>query len=146
MDLRRILLRLSSISEVIPMAGFRIERVNKELQREISRLLEFSVKDENAKRAVVTGVDCAKDLKSAKVYFTTISPEDRRSVSESLKKVRTFLRSSLAQTLRIRTVPELRFIYDTSGEYGRSIDRLLDMVVTHEENTDYVEGDDGERE
>ncbi|WP_040383447.1 30S ribosome-binding factor RbfA [Dethiosulfovibrio peptidovorans] len=128
------------------MAGFRIERVNKELQREISRLLEFSVKDENAKRAVVTGVDCAKDLKSAKVYFTTISPEDRRSVSESLKKVRTFLRSSLAQTLRIRTVPELRFIYDTSGEYGRSIDRLLDMVVTHEENTDYVEGDDGERE
>ncbi|MCF4113603.1 MULTISPECIES: 30S ribosome-binding factor RbfA [Dethiosulfovibrio] len=128
------------------MAGFRIERVNKELQREISRLLEFSVKDENAKRAVITGVDCAKDLKSAKVYFTTISPEDRRSVSESLKKVRTFLRSSLAQSLRIRTVPELRFIYDTSGEYGRSIDRLLDMVVTHEENTDYVEGDDGERE
>lgn len=128
------------------MAGFRIERVNKELQREISRLLEFSVKDENAKRAVITGVDCAKDLKSAKVYFTTISPEDRRSVSESLKKVRTFLRSSLAQSLRIRTVPELRFIYDTSGEYGRSIDRLLDMVITHEENTDYVEGDDGERE
>lgn len=128
------------------MAGFRIERVNKELQREISRLLEFSVKDENAKRAVITGVDCAKDLKSAKVYFTTISPEDRHSVSESLKKVRTFLRSSLAQSLRIRTVPELRFIYDTSGEYGRSIDRLLDMVVTHEENTDYVEGDDGERE
>ncbi|MCF4150452.1 30S ribosome-binding factor RbfA [Dethiosulfovibrio sp. F2B] len=128
------------------MAGFRIERVNKELQREISRLLEFSVKDENAKRAVITGVDCAKDLKSAKIYFTTISQEDRRSVSESLKKVRTFLRSSLAQSLRIRTVPELRFIYDTSGEYGRSIDRLLDMVVTHDEDSDYVEGDDGERE
>ncbi|PIE55076.1 MAG: ribosome-binding factor A [Dethiosulfovibrio peptidovorans] len=112
------------------MAAFRIDRVNKELQREISRLLEFSVKNEAVRGAVITGVDCAKDLKFAKVYFTTLLPEDRRAVADALKKVRSFIRSSLAKSLRMRTVPELRFVYDSSAEYGRSIDRLLDQVVS----------------
>ncbi len=114
------------------MAGFRMERVNKELQREISMLLEFTIKEETAKKAVITGVDCSKDLKIAKVYFTTLTSEDRRSVLEALKKVKTFLRTSIAKKLRIRTVPELSFVYDVSGEYGRSIDRLLDIANINE--------------
>nr|WP_321503581.1 30S ribosome-binding factor RbfA [uncultured Dethiosulfovibrio sp.] len=111
------------------MAGFRMERINKELQREISKLLEFTVKVEHAKKAVITGVDCSRDLKIAKVYFTTLIPEDRREVSEALRKVKTFLRTSIAQTLRMRTVPKLSFVYDASGDYGRSIDVLLDKAI-----------------
>lgn len=111
------------------MARFRMERVNKELQREISMLLEFVIKDETAKKAVITGVDCSRDLKIAKVYFTTLTSEDRGAVLKSLKKAGTFLRTSLAKKLTIRTVPELNFVYDRSGDYGRSIDRLLDMAM-----------------
>lgn len=125
------------------MAGFRMERINKELQRELSRLIEFTIKVEDAKKAVITGVDCSRDLKVAKVYFTTIIPEDRRAVSESLKKVGTFLRSSIAKTLRMRTVPRLSFIYDASGDYGRSIDILLDRAIS--QVMDEAENEDGEK-
>ncbi len=119
-----------------------MERINKELQREISKLLEFTVKVEDAKKAVITGVDCSRDLKIAKVYFTTIIPEDRRGVSEALKKVNTFLRTSIAQTLRMRTVPKLSFVYDASGDYGRSIDVLLDRAIGLTKG----EADDGDGE
>lgn len=110
------------------MARFRMERVNKELQRELSRFLEFTIKDETAKKAVITGVDCARDFKIAKVYFTTLDENEIGPVMRSLKKVASFLRTSLAKDLTIRTVPELRFVYDESGDYGRSIDRLLERV------------------
>lgn len=124
------------------MAGFRMERINKELQRELSKLLEFTIKEEDAKKAVITGVDCSRDLKIAKVYFTTILPDDRRPVSEALKKVSTFLRTSIANTLRIRTVPKLSFVYDTSSDYGRSIDILLDKAIGL--GMDEAENEDGE--
>lgn len=125
------------------MAGFRMERINKELQREISKLIEFTIKVDDAKKAVITGVDCSRDLKVAKVYFTTIIPEDRRAVSESLKKVGTFLRTSIAKTIRMRTVPRLSFIYDASGDYGRSIDILLDKAIG--QVLDEAEHEDGEK-
>ncbi|MDD4837205.1 MAG: 30S ribosome-binding factor RbfA [Dethiosulfovibrio sp.] len=124
------------------MAGFRMERINKELQRELSKLIEFTIKVEDAKKAVITGVDCSRDLKVAKVYFTTIIPEDRRAVSESLKKVSTFLRTSIAKTIRMRTVPSLSFVYDASGDYGRSIDLLLDKAIG--QVVDEAEDEDGE--
>ncbi len=124
------------------MAGFRMERINKELQRELSKLIEFTVKVDDAKKAVITGVDCSRDLKVAKVYFTTIVPEDRKAVSESLKKVSTFLRTSIAKTIRMRTVPRLLFVYDASGDYGRSIDVLLDKAIG--QVLDEAEHEDGE--
>ncbi|NCC95354.1 MAG: 30S ribosome-binding factor RbfA [Synergistales bacterium] len=124
------------------MAGFRMERINKELQRELSKLIEFTIKVDDAKKAVITGVDCSRDLKVAKVYFTTIIPEDRRAVSESLKKVSTFLRTSIAKTIRMRTVPSLSFVYDASGDYGRSIDLLLDKAIG--QVVDEAEDEDGE--
>ncbi len=124
------------------MAGFRMERINKELQRELSKLIEFTIKVDDAKKAVITGVDCSRDLKVAKVYFTTIIPEDRRAVSESLKKVSTFLRTSIAKTIRMRTVPSLSFVYDASGDYGRSIDLLLDKAIG--QVVDEAEHEDGE--
>ncbi len=124
------------------MAGFRMERINKELQRELSKLIEFTIKVDDAKKAVITGVDCSRDLKVAKVYFTTIIPEDRRAVSESLKKVSSFLRTSIAKTIRMRTVPSLSFIYDASGDYGRSIDLLLDKAIG--QVVDEAEDEDGE--
>ena len=119
-----------------------MQRINKELQKEISMLLELKVKEEAVKDAVITAVDCNKDLGLAKVYFTTLHPDDRGKVTDALKRVQTFIRSSLGKSLRIRKIPKLIFLYDKSEEYGRSIDSILDNLIVEGARRDNDAGEE----
>lgn len=111
------------------MTSFRMQRINRQLQREISLLLEQRVKNEGARNAIITGVDCARDLQSARVYFTTVDPGIRDEVKKSLNKAAGALRTMLGKQLVLRKVPSLEFLIDSSEEYGREMDRILDSLV-----------------
>lgn len=110
------------------MTTFRMQRINKQMQREISLLLEMRVKNETAKKAVITEVDCSRDLEQAKVFFTTVDPEERDDVKKALSSVAGALRSLLGKQMKLRQIPVLEFFLDTSEEYGRVMDRLLDSI------------------
>lgn len=127
------------------MTSFRMQRINKQIQREISLLLEQRVKNEAAKNAIITGVDCTKDLESAKVYFTTVDPAVRDEVKKSLDKAAGALRSMLGKQLTLRKTPSLAFFLDTSEEYGREMDRILDSLV-YSAPEDTEEDEDREEE
>ena len=53
------------------------------------------------------------------------------NITESLNKASSFIRKCLAPKFDILKVPELRFVYDTSLEYGKHIDDIIDKI--HEE-------------
>jgi len=110
------------------MSSFRIERINKELVREIVYLLEFSIKEDAVKNAVITSVDCSRDLKHAKVWFTTLTEETRESTFEALKSAAGQLRKMMGERMYLRTTPQLEFCIDRSQDYGRRIDSLLDSL------------------
>lgn len=124
------------------MTHFRIERVNKELLRELSELLQFEIKDENAKRAILVEVDCSKDLGHAKVYYTTISRENREAVQKSLEKASGLLRGAIGRQMRLRKVPELHFIPDYVEEEARKIEAVLDSLKKDGENSQKGEDDE----
>lgn len=107
------------------MGTFRMARINKQLQREISLLLEQRVKNEIARNAIITGVECARDLEFARVYFTTLAPDNREAVLAELQNVKGALRTMLGQILKLRHIPALEFIVDRSPDYGRHIDDIL---------------------
>jgi len=113
-----------------------MERVNKELLREIVYLLEFSIKDDTVKDAVITSVNCTKDLKHAKVWFTTLNEEKRELTHEALKSAAGQLRKLMGERMYLRTTPQLEFCIDTSQDYGRRIDSLLDSLAIKSEETD----------
>lgn len=115
------------------MTHFRIERVNKELLRELSELLQFEIKDETAKRAVLVEVDCSRDLGHARVYYTTISEEGRDAVQKSLEKASGVLRGAIGRQMRLRKVPELHFIPDHVEEEARRIEAVLDSLKNDDE-------------
>jgi ribosome-binding factor A len=106
-----------------------MERVNKELLREIVYLLEFSIKDDAVRNAVITSVNCARDLKHAKVWFTTITEDKRASTFEALKAAAGQLRKLMGERMYLRTTPQLEFCIDESQDYGRRIDLLLDSLA-----------------
>ena len=111
------------------MSSFRMERINKELMREIVYLLEFSIKDDAVKNAVITSVDCSKDLKHAKVWVTTLTENKRHATLEALKSVAWQLRKMMGERMHLRTTPQLEFCIDKSQDYGRRIDSLLDSLA-----------------
>ena len=110
------------------MPRVRMGRINSQLQREISLILSREVRDEKLAEVIVTSVECSKDLKYAKVYYTTLREEGRAEIAKLLEKVSGYVRSSLGRVLSYRTVPELTFRFDDSEELAREMDRVLDRI------------------
>jgi ribosome-binding factor A len=104
------------------------------LQKEISELLVRKVKDPRLEMVTITGVKISPDLKLARIYFSRFgSTEDLKKVMEGLQSSTGFLRRELGQRMKLRYVPELVFIHDTSFEYGDRIESLLkDIFPTKE--------------
>ena len=104
------------------------KRLEGMLIREISDILMTEAKDEDLKFVTITSMDLANDLSYAKVYFQTLN-EDKEKITKELNAATGFIRSVLKKRkLDIRIMPELKFIYDDSMEYGNNIDSLIDKI------------------
>ena len=110
------------------MASIKIERLNHAFQEEISMILMTEIKDEDIKFVTITGVETTSDLSYAKVYFTVLDDTKRKSTLEALNGAASFIRGKLAERVEVRHTPELKFIYDTSIEYGNHIDEIIDNI------------------
>ncbi|WP_462363651.1 30S ribosome-binding factor RbfA [Pyramidobacter porci] len=128
------------------MPRFRMGRINSQLQREISLILSREVRDEKLAEVIVTSVECSKDLKYAKVYYTMLREEGRAEIAKLLEKVSGYVRSSLGRVLSYRTVPELTFRFDDSEELAREMDRVLDRISAELPPETPVEAEDAPEE
>ena len=109
------------------MANYRRDRVNEELMRELSQILR-EIKDPRVSSAFisVTAVDCTADLRSAKIYYSSMGGKDGDAgVSKGLASANGYIRRELAARLDLRMTPELRFIRDNSIEHGAHISELM---------------------
>lgn len=129
------------------MPRFRINRINSQLQREISMILAHEVRDAKLAEVIVTSVDCSKDLKYAKVYYTTLREKGRGEIAKLLGKAAGFVRTTLGRSLAYRTVPELTFKFDDSEELARKMDSVLDKISAElPRETDAVTEKTGEKD
>lgn len=110
------------------MTNIKIERLNHAFQEEISMILMTEVKDEDIKFVTITGVETTNDLSFSKVYFTVLDETKKEITLEALNKAAPFIRGKLAERVEIRHTPELKFIYDTSIEYGQHIEEIIDQI------------------
>lgn len=130
------------------MAQHRIQRVNEQLKREIARLLVGEVRDPRVGPVTVTRVVAAPDLTLARVFVQLLGDEEeRRTTLEGLEGATPFLRSALADRVRMRRVPELRFEIDESLEHALRIERLLaDAAMGEDREEDSDAGEDAPEE
>ena len=106
----------------------RTQRVADYLQRELAALIQHEVRDPRVGMVSITGVDVSRDLGHARVYYTMMgsdSSEDARESTEALNKAAGFLRSHLSRSSNMRTVPQLRFYFDSSVGRGRDLENLI---------------------
>lgn len=111
------------------MASNRIDRINTEIQRELSELFR-SVKDPRVSGAMltITHVDTTSDLRYARVYISALDRTDEKDLMKGLKSASGWLRRELGQRLTLRYTPELQFFADDSIAYGAHILDMLNHV------------------
>lgn len=112
----------------MPKDYSRTQRIGDFLQQELARLLQFTLSDPRLKMVSVTGVDVSRDLSHAKVFFTQMGVDDALAAAETtsaLDRASGFLRSEIARTATLRTVPKLRFCFDESVGRGRDMEALI---------------------
>jgi ribosome-binding factor A len=114
----------------MPREYSRNQRVGTQILRSLSELLRLETKDPRLRGVSLTSVDLSRDLSVARVYFSLLNPDDSPApVLEGLGKASGFLRAKLGGALKMRHVPELRFIHDDSAEQSDKISRLIDRAL-----------------
>ena len=107
----------------------RPQRVALEIQHEISNILTRGLKDRRIGFVTITDVEMSKDLRHAKVFFSSMGTEKERADSGiALNHAAGWIRHELGQRIRMKFLPEIAFYEDTSIAYGEKIDQLLDKI------------------
>ena len=113
----------------------RTERVADYLRQELARLLQTEVRDPRLGMVSVNEVEVSRDLAHAKVFVTFMERDTEQDASELLEVLNNaagFLRTQVSKDARMRTVPRLRFVYDSSVARGRRLSDLIDRAVAED--------------
>ena len=102
----------------------RMPKVNELLRSNIARIVERDLEFPDV-LVTITGVDCAKDLGSAKVWVSVLPGNKTGSTITGLRGKSNFLRSKLAGSVRLRRIPELRFLVDDTEERAAVIEDII---------------------
>ncbi|MBQ5910800.1 MAG: 30S ribosome-binding factor RbfA [Clostridia bacterium] len=119
------------------MAGFKINRVTSDIKLALSDILR-EVKDPRISKLLsIVKLDVSGDMSYAKVYVSAIEGKDKTEESvKALKGAAGFIRRELGARLKLRKVPELRFVADNSIEFSANISAIVNTFEnTEEDNT-----------
>ena len=106
----------------------KINRINHAFAREISKVLEFEVKNQHIKFVTITAAKVTNDLSYAKIYFTVLDDSKKTDTLKALNQASGFIRTKLFDRIDIRHMPKLEFIYDDSIEYGMDIENKIKEI------------------
>ncbi len=112
----------------MPRTFSRSQRVASQVQRELAVILQSDLRDPRLGLITINAVDVSRDLAVAKIYFTLLNG-DKKSIDGNqliLEQSAPFIRKLLGKRMRMRNLPELRFMYDASIAQGLRIEELLD--------------------
>lgn len=110
------------------MASHRVEKINVQIQRELSLIIRQKIRDQRLNRdgLSITKVKATPDLKYATVYFSVLGKDtEKETALEVLDRAKGFLRSELGRSLKTHTVPALTFKIDDSVDYSMKIEAIL---------------------
>lgn len=116
-------------------------RVADQIQKDLSEILTFELKDPRVGLVTITEVQVTPDYAYAKVFFTTLNDGEEaiRETLLGLEKASGFIRNQLSKRLHIHTLPQLRFEYDRSVVRGMALSDLIDQANSQRARDD--EGD-----
>ena len=112
------------------LSGNRSHRVGDQILREISNLLLRKVRDPRLKGVSLTDVRMSKDLRHAYVYYSLFGQDEQKKEAQAgFESAKGFIRKEIGERVHLKYIPDIRFKYDTSLEYGQKMERLLEKIT-----------------
>lgn len=121
----------------MPREFSRTDRVGQQIHKEIASILqnEFKNRDPRLGMVTVSGVEVSRDLAYAKIFVSFFENDDE--VMDGYLKIlqddKGFIRTLLASRMRMRAVPALKFMRDSSLAEGIRISNLVDATLTKDQ-------------
>jgi ribosome-binding factor A len=114
----------------------RMRRVN-EAVREVLAEAVGELKDPRIGFVTVTGVKTSADLRQATVFVSVLGSERKRAQSlAGLDAAHGVLQAQIASELRLKRTPQLTFQYDPTVEQGVRMSKLIDELVTDNDDAE----------
>jgi ribosome-binding factor A len=110
----------------MPREFFRSDRVAAQFQRELAELLRTEIKDPSLGMVTLSDLEVTRDMSLIKAYVSFMAAaETPQKCVKALNQHAQKLRRALSGRIRLRVMPELRFIHDDSIERGMRMEALL---------------------
>lgn len=120
-------------------------RVGELVRHALAEILQRGeVPDPALGKAVITvpEVKMSPDLKLATAYVMPLGGKDADKIVKALAKNKAYLRGALGKRVELRSVPDLRFLVDTSFDIGAKMDALLDRPEVRRDVESKREGEE----
>jgi len=129
------------------VATRRTKRLGALIQAELAELILRRIKDPRLAMVSVTEVDVSPDLSQAKVFFSPMEAERQEQVQAGFEAAAPFLRRELAARLRLKVIPRLVPVYDSSLVRGAQLTRLIQQARVQDQEQARQRGEEpGEEE
>ncbi len=110
------------------MSANRLERINSQIQKELSLIINNKVNDARITGFVsVLRVDTTQDLKFCKAYLS-IYDNDKQKAFEAIRSAGGYIRKCLASSVKLREIPKLIFVLDEGIEYSDKINKIINSL------------------
>ena len=95
----------------------------------VADLLLKEIKDSRIGFISISRVEISRDYSSADVYFSVLGSEkDIKDSFFGLESAKGFIRKKIGKSLKLRHIPDLKFVYDDSVAEGVDLVNLIDKV------------------
>ena len=112
------------------MKSVRIERINSEIQKAISHIIDNDIRDPQIDAIIsVSNVETTPDLSYCRVFITSIGTTKSDEVLARIKGAAGYIRGKLSKMVKLRITPRLEFLKDESGEYASNIESILKNIT-----------------
>jgi len=109
------------------MEGTRLQKVERQIQKDLSEIFLSQTRQTNGVMISVTRVRISPDLSLARTYLSIFPSEKGEEILSSINNNKKAIRYDLGLRVgkQLRRIPELAFFLDDSLDYLDNIDKLL---------------------
>ena len=103
-----------------------IERLQSTILRTLTDIYLREVKDNNLGFITITEVRLTNDFSYLTIFYTILGQDSKKDAAgRALERSKSFVRTRLANRVKMRKSPQLKFRYDESLAYGNRISEGL---------------------
>ena len=108
----------------------RVHRISSVIRKEIAKIIQNDINDQRIKDVIITDVEMSKDLKNAKIFFVVFNIKSKRDeeiklITKTINASKLFFKKQLSKNSNLRSVPNLRFIYDETESKAYELEQLI---------------------